>query len=305
VPDGETPYLHLEDGLADLFDSNAPEPNISIEKGVWLWESGINYKHPLAGEEDGTQFLSDQSNAFEVSRTIVLTLTEGLLNKSEVKNQISLTDSDILSSINSSVVHQVTDVRFESETSTDITFTVISYFVENPVFSSFSQSSATPISYTCDPGAVAMKADCNEMPSAGTEVWEDMQKGVRMWLPYPHLTNWSGFNTNVVGFSTYVGSSTNRYLDGTYLPGHEFAIHPDHDHNSEPGDCLSKSHNKDYGNKLHETIQDVLVKRTYWDGVAYLNIYENAGVGTYKYICFATFAKWIKAPNSHTHQTPF
>ena len=270
-PQGEA-YLELEDGIMKHFSNEATAVSCDITKGIWLWESGINYWFPSVEFSEEDAFVSGYEYEVIDERNIQLNLINGAFENASLRSEFVSTYEDVSSRVGEGLEHALTDVQFVELVGDVITLRVKSVFYLNPVFTTYSTTPTVPTA-TMDKMA-GYKGSCSFAPLQ-TGSWHDVAKRVRSVLPTANTISRGRLYSNVFEFSSYPATIGKRYIDGSYLPGNQNAIFSAHNPPLTATTCILISQQNAYAQAMVNQINGILVKRTYWDGVARLVIHPN------------------------------
>lgn len=265
-------YVELEEGLMEYLSREATAANCGVTKGIWLWETGINYWFPSVEFAEENSFVSGFEDEVIDERSVQLSLDNGEFETQSLRAEFVNTYEDVASRISGGLQHALTDVQFVELVGDVITLKVKSVFYLNPVFTSYSGTPTVP-SATMDKMA-GYKGNCSFAPlSSGA--WEDAANNVKFSLPKPLKVSHSRFYSNVYEYSTYAGIVGKRKLDGSYLPGNSNPLFAYHLAPLPANTCLIIAEQNAYAQNLANQIDRMLVKRTFWDGVSRLAIHPN------------------------------
>lgn len=270
-PQGEA-YLVLEEGLVEHLGREATAASCEVTKGIWLWETGINYWFPSAEFAEENSFVSGFEDEVIDERSIQLNLQNGEFETQSLRAEFVNTYEDVVSRVSGGLDHAFTDVQFVELVGDVITLRVKSVFHLNPVFTAYSATPTVP-SATMDKMA-GYKGSCSYAPLQ-TSSWEDVARNVRTVLPKPNTVSHGRLYSNVYEYSSYLGSVGKRYINGSYLPGNSNSLFSAHNSPLAATTCLSISEQNAYAQAMVNQISGILAKRTYWDGVSRLVIHPN------------------------------
>ena len=265
-------YVELEEGLMQYLSREATAENCEVTKGIWLWETGINYWFPSTELAEDNSFVSGYEDEVIDERSIQLSLENGEFETQSLRAEFVTTYEDVDSRVGEGLEHAFTDVQFVELVGDVITLKVKSVFYLNPSYSSYSGTPTVP-SATMDKMA-GYKGTCSYAPVQKGS-WEDAARNVRSALPKPNTVVRGRYYSNVYEYSTYQASIGKRYIDGSYLPGNANSLYSSHQAPLSASTCLLISEQNSYAQAMANQIDRILVKRTYWDGVARFVIHPN------------------------------
>ena len=269
-------YVELEEGLLEYLGREATASSCEVTKGIWLWETAMNYWFPSVEFDQANAFVADYDEEIIDERTIEMNLSGGAFETSLLRTEFITTYEDVERRVLDGLEHVVTDVQFVDLQGDVITLKVKSIYYLNPLFS---LNSGGP---QVDPAVYPKMAGYAQFCSIGatTGCWKDAQKRIKKVLPKPRYVKWYGLTANVYSFDTYLTIAHNRYIDGTYLPGRPNAILPHH----KPAQgsfgissltCMLPPEQDVYAQAMVNQISTMIGKQQYWDGIAYLRVDEN------------------------------
>ncbi len=105
-------YVELEEGLMEYLSREATEANCGITKGIWLWETGINYWFPSAEFAEENSFVSGFENEVIDERSLELSLNNGEFETRSLRAEFVNTYEDVASRVSGGLNHAFTDVQF-------------------------------------------------------------------------------------------------------------------------------------------------------------------------------------------------
>lgn len=150
----------LEESLIDLFTEGSEQHTTKIEKAIWLWESGTNYFHPSPNNENSENYVSHFDNIITTSKEVFFDVEENEISNEVLKEKMVQTHEEILSTIDESTIHYVTDVQFNEIVDGQLSLQVVSFFYVNPVIFS-GPGDPTPI--TLVDKKAGKKQDCQSI----------------------------------------------------------------------------------------------------------------------------------------------
>lgn len=265
-------YLELETGLLEHLGREATASSCDVSKGIWLWETGINYWFPSVELAEENSFVSDFEDEVIDERSIQLNLQNGEFETQSLRAEFVNTYEDVASRVSGGLDHAFTDVQFIDLVGDVITLKVKSVFYLNPVYSAYTGTPTVP-SATMDKMA-GYKGACSFSP-VNRGSWGDAAINVKAALPRARTISRSRFYSNVYEFATYSTSMGKRYLDGSYLPGNANSLYSYHKPPLAATTCLFVSEQNAYAQAMANQIDRILVKRTYWDGIARFVVHPN------------------------------
>ncbi len=269
------PYEDLEAGLLENLSGEATAATCEVTKGIWLWETGMNYWFPSVEFDHENSFVSGYDEEIIDERMIQLNLISGEFDNLSLRAEFVSTYEDIESRVLDGLAHAVTDVQFVDLQDDVITLRVKSIFYLNPQFTVYPGTPTVP-SATVDK-MMGYKATCSYGP-VQSGAWQDAAGNVKSVIPRPHYISHSKYYSNVFEYSSYAGSLGKRFLDGSYLPGNSNALFNHHSSPAMATTCILISEQNSYAQALANQIDGILVKRTYWDGISRLIIHPNITV---------------------------
>lgn len=272
-PQGE-PYLALENGLLENIGHEATASTCDVTKGIWLWESGLNYWFPSVEFEVANSFVSDFEEEIIDERVIQMNLSGGEFDNQSLRAEFIRTYEDIESRVLGGLAHAVTDVQFVDLQDDVITLRVKSIFYLNPAFSAHVAGPTVPPA-TLDK-MVGNAVTCSGGPTS--PAWGDAARNVKSVLPKPLITQHNWHYSNVFEYSSYTSSLGKRYWDGSFLPGNINALYSNHKPPINSTKCLYIIEQNAYAQLLVDQIHTKLAKRIYWDGVSRFVIHSNKAV---------------------------
>lgn len=270
-PQGEA-YLELEDGIMKHFSNEATAVSCDITKGIWLWESGINYWFPSVEFSEEDAFVSGYEYEVIDERNIQLNLINGAFENASLRSEFVSTYEDVSSRVGEGLEHAFTNVQFVDLQDDIITLRVQSVFYSNPVFATYANTPQVP-SATMDKMA-GFRGSCTYSP-VRYGAWQDAARNVKAAFPKPAPVVRGLYYSNIVGFTSLLNSINRKYLDGTYLPGNPKALFSSHLPLLAPDTCLFIAQQNAYAQTMANQFSGIIGKRTYWDGIARLSCNPN------------------------------
>ena len=268
-------YVELEEGLLEYLGREATASSCEVTKGIWLWETAMNYWFPSVEFDQANAFVADYDEEIIDERTIEMNLSGGAFETSLLRTEFITTYEDVERRVLDGLDHVVTDVQFVDLQGDVISLKVKSVYYLNPVFSSLSATPQVP-SATLDK-MIGYKATCSYAP-VPTGAWEDAARNVKSVFPRPHYVSHKKYFSNVYEYSSYASSLGKRYLDGSYLPGNPNALYSHHRFSVTASTCIYIPEQNSYAQAFANQIDGILVKRTYWDGISRLIIHPNVSI---------------------------
>lgn len=268
LPQGEA-YLELESGLVEYLGGQASFATCELSKGIWLWETGINYWFPSPEFAEENSFISSFDEEIIDERSVQMSLLDGEFSTADLREEFISTYEDVSSRVSQGFEHAFTDVQFVELQSDVMLLKIRSVFYSNPGFSQYSGTPTVP-SATMDK-KVGRIEDCNHQ-AVGQGAWRDATVNVKSVLPRPTPFNSIPMYSNLVSFTTDLNNGSRKYINGEYLPGTSQAIFPAHSGNLNEGTCLYIVEQNAYAQAMANQIDAVIGKQQYWDGVSSFSV---------------------------------
>lgn len=288
--DSSNVLSEFEESSIYIFDSQNASDYTPINKSIWVIEGNLNafYGDSTYQEEDTIIYLNN-TYTFELNSNEEIINADIASNFSSAYDEIANTLSN-----NDGYSYNITDVRVSIISSGEITLLFSTSFLVNATsVSSYSWPNVPPASISRRAGT---NADCNSITGKGA--WKHVQWQARQTLPsllFPVNYNFRRPRYNVVTFSSNIGQISQRYFDGSWMLGHADAIFTVHQNPVPVANCVTPQQQDAYSQRLSDDLYDIVLKRTYWDGVSSLRVLNGAILGTTRWEFDGILSKNINA----------
>ena len=257
----------------------------SINRGVWLLETGLNYLLPDSSYLFDDYFLAETTTSLSIAET-------GLLSEADLKSLLVSHYNVITSEISADKKHVATDIKVKEINATSMVIAIqTTYLLQTSV-------GALPLNCqlgnTTTPKVAGYSYYCPYLPgnSASRGAWGDAALNARYCLRNYNGPDWSAkypkYYTNVIDYSSNPNLYSNLAIpfSSDNLLGQPSAPLSAHQIPVPSATCLSAAEQNAYVPVIYNDVSNLIVKDK---GVIYLKIvsenstYGNPGI---------TSAKW-------------